>query len=84
MNIAKKPQTDEDILHYINQTKDFWKVKNFQKEILDFEGFPPHVPQGTPAFLKITFQLHRNPTVLCMYVPVCTAKVCMMYVVCMM
>ena len=27
-------------------------------------GFPPHVPQGTPAFLKIIFQLHRNPTVL--------------------
>ena len=26
--------------------------------------FPPHVSQGTPAFLKITFQLHRNPTVL--------------------
>ena len=27
-------------------------------------GFPPHVSQGTgtPAFLKITFQLHRNPT----------------------
>lgn len=44
MNIAKKPQTDGDILHYINQTKDFWKVKNFQEEILDFEGFPPHVP----------------------------------------
>ena len=26
--------------------------------------FPPHVSRGTPAFLKITFQLHRNPTVL--------------------
>ena len=26
--------------------------------------FPPHVSQGTPAFLKITFQLHRNPAVL--------------------
>ena len=23
-----------------------------------------HVSRGTPAFLKITFQLHRNPTVL--------------------
>ena len=44
MNIAKKPQTDGDVLHYINQTKDFWKVENFQEEILDFEGFSPHVP----------------------------------------
>ena len=33
-------------------------------------GFPPHVPQGTPAFLKITFQLHRNPTVLFVLLPV--------------
>ena len=44
MNIAKKPQTDVDILHYINQTKEFWKVTDFQKEILDFEGFTPHIP----------------------------------------
>mgnify|MGYP003111082481 FL=1 len=51
MNIAKKPQTDVDILHYINQTKEFWKVTDFQKEILDFEGFTPHIPDDLNFYI---------------------------------
>ena len=52
-------------------------------QIVKREGFFRRIftiSQGTPAFLKITFQLHRNPTVLhvvlskvhylCMYVDV--------------
>jgi carbamoyltransferase len=58
----------EQALNYIKETKDFWKVTDFQSEILDFNPCEPHVPADLNFYIghpegSVDYRGHRGLSV---------------------
>ena len=49
--IAKPPKNFLELYDYIDETKSFWKVDDFKKEIIDFEHPNVHIPDAWEFFI---------------------------------